>query len=238
MLDRQKMEGLANTNFRHLGWNQYPGRVLILGVDVQGKPTIVYAIMGRSENSRNRQFVLDKKGNVRTEAIDASKVTNPELIIYPAVMSAGSLTVVSNGRQTETILERNDLSNGLRDWIYEPDKPNYTPRISATFERSTRLGQMAILRRTEYGGTERAIFVYAADGSIPAGFGMMLTTYDGDGDPLPSYTGGPKLVPLFETANTADIYWDTLNAGNRVALVTRTIELDPQLPSTTRIINK
>lgn len=209
------------TNFDDFKKNIYPGRGIIMGLNEAGDLLIqVYFIMGRSESSRNRRFILEN-GTVRTEAIDKSKVEHPELIIYNALTSVGEFHIVSNGRQTDTIANKLDLKSALGDWEYEPDAPNFTPRISGTFNQKNLETLLSIIRKNGE-IISRDIFPIPFENGI----GYCLHTYMGDGNPLPSFEGSPFTVPLWGEVNEiANYFWKNLNSDNKVALVAKSIDL-------------
>lgn len=220
----------ATHNFDLLRQNPYPGRGLVIGRSTQQHWLILYWIMGRSAQSRNRRFVAD--GEVlRTEPVDASLVKDPTLIIYDAMADLPGIYIVSNGDQTRTIYQTlqagGTFDEALAKREREPDAPNFTPRISGTLDLRQSPGAitLSLLRAnpldTEY--TDR--FTYRP--ALPqAGFGFGLTTYRGDGQPLPSFSGDPLLLPLEGTAaEVLDAYWEALNAENRIALAVKEIPL-------------
>lgn len=217
-------------NLHALSRNPYPGSGLILGRDEKGKLVQVYWIMGRSESSPARVLVRDGDGTVRTEPTDSSKTKQPELVSYSAMRHEGGIFAVSNGRQTDDIVEMesdDNLLESLRDWKYEPDEPCFTPRISGV---STGAGkaQIAVLRRSSVvpGSCERRLYQYE---DLPVGFGWCVHTYAGDGNPPPSFVGDPFLLPLTgDIVRIAHTIWDNLNRENRVALVARVIKKDLQ----------
>ena len=206
--------------------NPYPGRGILFGCSEDGKRTIiVYFIMGRSENSRNRIFEKVNDG-IRTAAYDPSKITDPSLIIYHPVRVFGSRTIVTNGDQTDTIC--NHLSKGsdyltaLRTREFEPDAPNYTPRISGLVEPNGRY--MLSIIKTSEGDQERCHrYFYEYSRAIP-GLGHFVSTYETDGDPLPSFVGEPISVSINDS-DGFDAYairiWDALNDVNKVSLYAR-----------------
>jgi hypothetical protein len=220
----------AEANAEALKGNRYPGRGIIIGMTPDGTRFMqVYWIMGRSENSRNRIFVLEADGSVRTEARDPAKLTDPSLIIYYPVRVSGGAHIVTNGDQTDTIAET--MTNGgtfedaLRTRTFEPDAPNFTPRISGIVRPGdpSAAYKLAILKSTRGIGslTQRHYFTY--EQPLP-GFGHLITTYQGDGNPLPSFEGEPKLVPLFDDPRqTLDFYWERLDEENRISLLVKTI---------------
>ncbi len=183
--------------------NPYPGRGI-----VAGSGRVYYFIMGRSENSRNRIFSPTEDG-IRTEPFDASKVKDPSLILYHPVRAMGGSLVVTNGDQTDTICRMGDFRAALATREYEPDAPNWTPRISAILREDGSF-ELAILKR-EGGRCMRAFYSYegADDGT-----GYFLSTYAGDGSPLPSFSGEPIPVTMPEPGDV----WQALNRDNKVSL--------------------
>lgn len=227
----------AFANLQKLEANPYPGRIIIAGPNDSGTYFIqVYAIMGRSESSRNRLFVETDKGSVKTEAIDPTKIKNPELVIYPAMLHSENCYSVSNGNQTPDALAVGLTPWGLTSprfltkWSYEPDAPNYTPRITANFllgDNTTPSGlflEMSMLKKSACGDIAN-IYNFRYRSFVP-GIGYCMSTYDGDGDPLPSFTGEPYVLPLIGSPEQiAESIWSMLNLGNRVALVVKSIDL-------------
>ena len=178
--------------------------------------------MGRSDNSRNRIFKY-KNNILSTEAADPSLVEDPSLIIYNAMRGIGHNIIVSNGSQTDMIYDKLMLGSGflasLEHETYEPDAPNYTPRISGYLDKNFKNISLSIIKRNHTGNTDRCFYRYS---NIPLGVGYCVTTYMGDGDPLPSFQGEPILLPL--TGNVDDIantYWEALNEDNRISLMVR-----------------
>ncbi len=221
--DLSSLSAEAHRNLNLLLENSYPGRGLVLGVSPDGRQVVqLYWIMGRSENSQNRVF--DSQGDrIFTEPANPARVKDPSLIIYNAMRSrAGRLFVVSNGSQTDDVTQEmeDNLLKALRNYQYEPDEPNFTPRITGTFilDSTKYRADIAILRRSPFGvACERALYQYQ---EIEPGYGYCVTTYQGDGNPLPSFIGEPLLVPIFENvAETTTTYWNHLNPDNRVSLV-------------------
>ena len=216
---------------KELKENSYPGRGIIVGRSEDGKKAaIAYFIMGRSSNSRNRIFVEDGEG-IRTQAFDPSKLEDPSLIIYAPVRVLGNKTIVTNGDQTDTIYEGMDkqltFEQSLRSREFEPDGPNYTPRISAVLhlEKGKFNYAMSILKSNN-GNPEscnRYTFAYS---DVPAGEGHFISTYMHDGNPLPSFEGEPKLVAIPDDMNAfTDLLWNSLNEDNKVALFVRYIDI-------------
>ncbi|MCC8129295.1 MAG: IMP cyclohydrolase [Clostridiales bacterium] len=212
--------------------NPYPGRGIVLGRSADGsKAVIAYFIMGRSENSRNRIFSVTEDG-IRTEAYDPSKMVDPSLIIYHPVRKVGELTIVTNGDQTDTIMEA--LNQGhcyrhaLQTRTFEPDGPSYTPRISGVVKPDGSYN-LSILKSFNGDPAFCNRYFFEYDG-VPAGYGHFIHTYQGDGSPLPSFEGEPELVgiPASSAAELADLIWDSLNGENKVSLFVRTIDLATQ----------
>ena len=208
-----------------VGATTYPGRGIIVGKSADGKRAVMaYFIMGRSVNSRNRVFVKENVG-VRTEAFDPSKMVDPSLIIYWPVRVIDNHVIVTNGDQTDTI--QNHVSNGstfgraLRERTFEPDAPNFTPRVSAmaTFENGDFSLDMGILRAGDAQGSccHRVFWEYEA---VEAGKGYFLHTYLSDGNPIPSFTGDPETIAIDngDADSIAEAIWNGLNADNRVSL--------------------
>ena len=181
----------------------YPGRGILVGKNV-----VYYFIMGRSENSRNRIFTKTEDG-IRTEAFDASKMADPSLIIYHPVRETEDMFIVTNGDQTDTIKDFGDFRKALMTREYEPDAPNFTSRISAIMNEDGSF-EISILKHKD-GTCLREFFAYE---SCPEGKGYFISTYQGDGNPLPAFAGEPMEVTL----PTADEVWNALNADNKISL--------------------
>ena len=188
----------------YLHSNPYPGRGIVIGKD-----RAYYFLMGRSENSRNRVFEETPDG-IRTRAFDESRVTDPSLIIYHPVRRTARGLIVTNGDQTDTIRELGGFRRALMTRSYEPDAPNYTPRISAMVYHDGSF-DLSILKRASDGRCVREFYSYEG---CDEGRGYFLSTYRGDGDPLPSFAGEPMEI---EVPGAKDV-WDALNAENKVAL--------------------
>ena len=205
--------------------NAYPGRGIILGKSPDGKKAVAaYFIMGRSENSRNRVFVEEGEG-IRTQAYDPSKLTDPSLIIYAPVRVLGNKTIVTNGDQTDTIYEGMDrqltFEQSLRQREFEPDAPNYTPRISGIMhvENGKYNYAMSILKSSDGdpSGCNRYTFAYE---NPKAGEGHFIHTYMHDGDPLPSFEGEPKRIAVPDDIEEfTKLLWNSLNEENKVSLL-------------------
>ncbi len=227
-----------------LSENSYPGRGIVAGMSSDGKYAVcAYFIMGRSENSRNRVFVeVPEDNGIETRPYDINKLSDPSLIIYHPVRVDGPTTIVTNGDQTDTV--RNGLDKGftfeqsLRSRTFEPDAPNYTPRISAVL--NVHAGkydyQMSIIK-SEDGTPERPIHCTYSYGKPVPGEGHFIHTYQHDGDPLPSFSGEPKKVEITSGIDDfALLIWDSLNRSNRVSLFVRFIDIETG-DTETRIIN-
>ena len=223
------VQNVAIQNFQdHLANNSYPGRGLVIGRTESKDWVIIYWIMGRSENSRNRRFVADGE-ILRTEPIDTTKVANPELIIYEAMLTLPGTYLVSNGDQTRTLANAirtgGRFDEALCTREREPDAPNYTPRISGMLRLLDQKCPLtlSILKANAANPdlTDRFTFRPAPP---PPGFGYGLTTYMGDGDPLPSFAGDPLLLPCpGDAEKLLDQYWQALDKENRVALAVKWI---------------
>lgn len=234
-----KMTNLAE----ELSTNAYPGRGIVIGKSADGKYAVTaYFIMGRSENSRNRIFAEDGMG-IRTQAFDPSKLTDPSLIIYAPVRVLGNKTIVTNGDQTDTIYEGMDrqltFEQSLRSREFEPDAPNYTPRISGILhvENGSYNYAMSILKSNNGGPSSCSRYTFAYENPA-AGEGHFIHTYMCDGDPLPSFEGEPKLIGIEEGIDAfTDLLWNNLNEENKVSLFVRYIDIATGSWET-RIVNK
>ncbi len=227
-----------------LAKNPYPGRGILLGRSADGEKAVTaYFIMGRSENSRNRVFVPTEDG-IRTQAHDPSKMTDPSLIIYAPVRALdGETTVVTNGDQTDTVVDflraGKTFEDALRTRSFEPDAPNFTPRVSGLMTAGS--GRMAYkLSVLKSEGKGESVLRYFFDYPEPrAGEGRLIHTYAGDGEPLPSFEGEPARVALDCAdidAFTAEL-WNALDMQNRVSLFVRTVALQTGATET-RIVNQ
>ena len=210
--------------------NAYPGRGIVLGRSADNRYAIAaYFIMGRSENSRNRVFTVTEDG-IRTEAFDPSKMVDPSLIIYHPVRQVGDKLVVTNGDQTDTIrdylVEGKTSVEALHTREFEPDGPNFTPRISGVLEKDGSF-QLSILKSADGDPTCSHRFFYDYSNPLP-GEGRFIHTYMGDGSPLPSFEGEPERVILDAPSAQAlaDRMWTALNADNKVSLFVRYIDLE------------
>ena len=221
----------------------YHGRGILIGkTPDEKKAVIAYFIMGRSVNSRNRVFVEEGEG-IRTEAFDPSKMVDPHLIIYAPVRVMGNKTIVTNGDQTDTIYEGMDrqmtFEQSLRTREFEDDAPNYTPRISGIlhFEDGSFNYAMSILKSNN-GNPDSCLRHTFTYNNPVAGEGHFIHTYMGDGNPLPSFEGEPKLVDIKGGIDEfTDMLWNSLNEDNKVSLFVRYVNLEDGTEET-RIVNK
>jgi len=236
-------ELVATANMTRLGDNPYPGRLIVVGMDKTGENAVeVYGIEGRGENSRNRVLSWEVGGRVFTEAADLSKMKDPSLIIYTAMKEEGRTFAVSNGVQTDSLASEGMIA--LDKYSYEPDFPNCTPRIAGMCflcncgakDCRSPFFMLSILRKSLWGEEcDRHFYTYRR---IEPGYGFYVSTYTGNGDPLPSFVGEPCLMPIEgDIGNVALSYWEALDKENRVALVVKFIPLSGA-PSIIRVINK
>lgn len=211
--------------------NAYPGRGIVIGKSADGRKAVAaYFIMGRSENSRNRIFVEDGAG-IRTQAFDPAKLSDPSLIIYAPVRVLGNKTIVTNGDQTDTIYEGMDkqmtFEQSLRCREFEPDGPNYTPRISGIMhiENGGYNYAMSILKSNNGNPDACNRYTFAYEKPV-AGEGHFIHTYMHDGNPLPSFEGEPKLVAIPDDLDAfTGLLWNSLNEDNKVSLFVRYIDI-------------
>lgn len=228
---------------KELRGNSYPGRGIIIGRSPDGKSAVAaYFIMGRSENSRNRIFVEQGEG-IRTQAFDDSKMEDPSLIIYAPVRVLGNKTIVTNGDQTDTIYEGMDkqltFEQSLRSRAFEPDAPNYTPRISGILhvEHGSFSYAISILKSNNGNPAQCNRYTFAYNNCV-AGEGHFIHTYMQDGDPLPSFGGEPKPVDVSNDIDAfTSLLWSALNEENKVSLFVRYINIETG-KYVTRIVNK
>ncbi len=219
--------------------NSYPGRGILIGRHADGMHAVIaYFIMGRSENSRNRVFVREENG-IKTQAFDPDKLVDPSLIIYSPVRFIDGVTIVTNGDQTDTVYdflkEGKSFEEALRTRTFEPDAPNYTPRISGVLNGFDY--KLSILKSA--GGNPDSVqrFFYEYNAPVP-GEGHFIHTYACDGNPIPSFTGEPKAVAIDGDIDSFTTrLWDSLNEDNKVSLFVRFIRVDIG-ETKTRICNK
>ena len=222
--------------------NAYPGRGIVIGKTPDGKQAVTaYFIMGRSSNSRNRVFVEEGEG-IRTQAFDPSKLEDPSLIIYAPVRVLGNKTIVTNGDQTDTVYDfikdGKTFEEALETREFEPDAPNFTPRISGmlTFGEKDFAYKMSILKSADAEGSacNRYTFSYAAT----AGLGHFIHTYACDGNPLPTFQGEPERVAIPDDIDTfLSEIWENLNEQNKISIYVRYIDLETGAVEN-RMINK
>lgn len=223
--------------------NAYPGRGIVMGLTPDASHAVTaYFIMGRSSNSRNRIFVADGEG-VRTQAFDPSKLEDPSLIIYAPVRVLGNKTIVTNGDQTDTIYEGMDhqltFEQSLRGREFEPDGPNFTPRISGIMHigNGRYSYAMSILKSNHGDGSSCVRNTFAYETPLK-GEGHFIHTYMHDGNPLPSFEGEPKSVEMTDDMDAfTDMLWNSLNEENKVSLFVRYIDIATG-KYVSRIINK
>lgn len=222
--------------------NEYVGRGIVIGKTVNGdKAVCAYFIMGRSQNSRNRVFT-ERNGDIYTEPFDASKVEDPSLIIYRAVAGRDDKLIVTNGDQTDTIYdfiaEGETFEKALETREFEPDRPNFTPRISGmiSFEDGDFKYKMSILKSADSNGSACARYTF----SYPSisGLGHFIHTYAGNGDPLPTFQGEPERIEMPDDIDEfTDCLWRNLNEENKISLYVRYTDLSSGKYET-RLINK
>ena len=205
---------------KYLKGNKYPGRVLIAGNSNDGSIIAAYAIMGRSENSRNRIFTLED-GYLKTKAFDESKVEDPSLIIYNAGIKLNNYFILTNGDQSDTIKEElingGSLTTALLKREYEPDSPAYTSRISALFDERTNTSSLSIIKKAN-DACERVIWNYP----VIKGKAHIIHTYLSDGNPLPAFKGDPALLDIPSNIDElTSLIWSSLDEDNRISLYVR-----------------
>lgn len=229
--------------FELLKNHTYPGRGIVFGLSDDGNYGVIsYFIMGRSENSRNRIFVPDGDG-IRTKAYNETKLTDPSLIIYSPVRTLPNMTIVTNGDQTDTVyqalINNSTFEEALNTRTFEPDAPNYTPRISGILcHKDLNMSYKLSILKSVGGNPESCCrFFFNYENPHP-GSGHLIHTYQQDGNPLPSFEGEPRSVGLAGDINSfSERLWNSLNDDNKVSLFVRYIKLSDG-SFKTRIINK
>jgi IMP cyclohydrolase len=210
--------------------NSYPGRGIIIGKTKDSSKTIqIYWIMGRSENSRNRIFKVDENNFVKTEAYDLNKLKDPSLIIYFPIKHFNNYHIVSNGDQTETIYkfinENKSFNEVINELLFEPDKPNFTPRISGLINIPKNEFKLSIVKSINNNENffTRQIFTY---NNLIEGKGFCITTYIKDGNPLPSFEGEPILIDIYNSIEeNIEYFWNLLDKDNRVSILVKSINV-------------
>lgn len=222
--------------------NSYPGRGIIMGIDSTGTYFVqVYWLMGRSENSRNRILSLENE-NLKTKAYDPSKVEDPSLIIYDAMTEVANNHIVSNGDQTTTIADFVEKGSSFEDALatrtYEPDAPNFTPRISGFFGSDQSIKFSIISKDPIEDRPVRKIYEKTL-ANFKKGKGLCIHTYKGDGDPIPSFDSRPFVVGIAGSAeDIAQKFWELLDAENKISIAVKMIPMNPAAKSEFYIINK
>lgn len=254
-MNAAKLHLVAQSNLDALQLNPYPGRGIVIGRSEDGKSMLhVYWIMGRSENSRNRIFVANGP-MLFTEPADPAKVKDPNLIIYQAMgqgLWGGThelpIHITSNGTQTGGTLTaiQKDTGSGsvhasftdaLNGWMYEPDEPNFTPRITGISTARGEVG-LSIIKRDPWGGTT-CVRENTFYGSVPEGYGHFISTYSGDGNPLPPFEGSPMILCLGGSAQQIlEHFFDILHGENFVSLAVKRISLGNPCDVGIRVLNK
>jgi len=230
-------------NMEALAENTYPGRGIVIGMTPDEQHFVqVYWIMGRSENSQNRVFV-EENSVVRTAPFDESKVEDPSLIIYNCVRSFARCHIVSNGDQTDTLFDALQVGSRFEEALYartfEPDAPNFTPRIAGVVNLNDprHVYKLGIIKAIANDGGHCTRHFFDYETPIP-GVGHCVTTYSGDGAPLPAFQGEPYAVELRDDIDKLlDLYWETLNPGNKVSLLVKFIDVEGE-GTDLRIVNK
>lgn len=223
---------IAQIDLNELARNPYPGRGICMGVAPDGSIVQIYWIMGRSNNSRNRVFVSDKNGLLKTVPANLSEVEDSSLILYNAMAEYHNYYIVTNGEQTDAMIDEllvranPNFYKALNRLCYEPDAPNFTPRITG-IHRIKKPGEvetiLSIVKKSPF--DDSSLLKVFSFNNIPKGVGYCITTYQGDGNPLPSFKGSPYLLPIYETPkDTAEHLWDHLDEANRISIAVKFIE--------------
>ena len=222
------IQELAEKNFKkHISENIYPGRGIVIGRNLNNSLVFIFWIMGRSSNSKNR-IIKNENGILRTEVADNTKIENKNFIIYNIMRDIEDKIVITNGDHTDIICEElirgKDFFSILKTEKHENDNPNFTPRISGLFELSDSKMSLAKICRSDF-SSECSSYHFSHYNKLKSGYGYCLTTYMSDGQPPPSFTGDPILLPIKGNANEiAKTYWENLNSENKVSLFTRELK--------------
>ncbi|HHW23517.1 MAG TPA: inosine monophosphate cyclohydrolase [Clostridiaceae bacterium] len=222
---------IAAENAKKLAGNKYPGRGIVLGASEDRKKYFqIYWIMGRSENSRNRVFV-EENGFVRTKAYDESKLTDPSLIIYYPLKYFENFHIISNGDQTDTVYEYLKSGKRFEDALmtrtFEPDEPNYTPRITGLTEPGGKNAYCLSILKTQNNDPATCIRNFYYYENPVQGIGHCIHTYDGDGKVLPPFSGEPYVVPIPGSIDEVlEYYWELLDPENRISILVKTIDTE------------
>lgn len=225
------LKQIAIENANKLQKNKYPGRGIVLGTSEDGKKLFqIYWIMGRSENSRNRVFI-EENGFVRTKAYDDSKLTDPSLIIYYPLKSIGNYHIISNGDQTDTVYaylkSGKSFEDALMTRTFEPDGPNYTPRITGLTEPGGKNAYCLSILKTQNGNPDVCVRNFFYYEKPVHGLGHCIHTYEGDGAVLPSFQGEPYIVPIPDSIDEVlNYYWELLDPDNRISVLVKTIDIE------------
>jgi len=222
---------ILESNFNALKNNTYPGRGIIVGLSPDSKTIYqIYWIMGRSSNSRNRIFA--QEGDfIKTKAFDDSKLEDPSLIIYYPMKKYNNYHIVTNGDQTDTIYDFLSRGKSFEDAVnsrcFEPDAPNFTPRISniVAINDPNLVCKISVNKTLNNDSNYPATYIYKYKHLIPS-VGFLITTYSQDGNPLPSFCGEPVHIPIFDDIKTnLTSYWDCLDSENKISLFVKGIDL-------------
>lgn len=244
-MKKQDLKNLVRKNLRKLSKTPYPGPGIIIGMDETGVYVVqVCWIMGLDEKSRNRLFIEKPDGVVETEPVDPGKTFDPTFPSYTAMDRDYHSHAVSNGYQTRSAVGSVKLAESMKEWFHEPDSPNFTPKITAKFSfLDESFTEMSLIKRSPFNDAFDDAFVEDSDRTyfrlaMSPGFGHCITTYSGDGNPLPSFSGDPYILPLSgDIENIAETFWGALNPENRISLAVKFINRDTR-EVTIKVINK
>jgi len=237
------MEEISKINLKKLKEKKYPGRGIIIGLTPDKKNYVqIYWIMGRSKNSRNIIFV-EENGYLKNEIYDEKLVKDTSLILYYSMKNFKDKHIISNGDQTETIFKYikngKNFEKALGTRYFEPDGPNFTPRISGILfnEKNEFTYKLSLIKSIDNNKNYCAKYFFNYESAIP-GYGHFISTYIDDGNPLPSYNGEPKILPIFNNmTDNLKKYWDLLNKDNRISIAVKYINIENKSFSY-KIINK